>query len=65
MLRLVLVLAFLASFVIHPNNGSCVDPDGAGGRCSQSSIDRGAGLDPNGGTESVVGDKGLGVDPNG
>jgi hypothetical protein len=64
MLRLTLVLTFLLSVVIHPTNGSCVDPDGSG-RCSQSAIDRGAGLDPNGTGALAETDKGLGVDPNG
>jgi hypothetical protein len=65
MLKLALVLTLLFSFVIQPENGSCVDPDGTGGRCSQLSSDRGAGLDPNGGTAMLTTDKGLGVDPNG
>jgi hypothetical protein len=65
MLKLAVLLAVLLSFVIHPNNGSCVDPDGTGTRCSQSSIDRGAGLDPNGSGTLAETDKGLGVDPNG
>ncbi len=64
MLKLTLVLTLLLSFVIHPTNGSCVDPDGSGDR-AQSTIDRGAGLDPNGSGALVDLDKGLGVDPNG
>jgi len=61
MLRLALVLAVLISFHIHPNTGTCVDPNGRPQACN----DRGLGLDPSGHTASVNGDKGLGVDPNG
>ena len=64
MLKFALALAVLFSFTVHPDNGSCVDPDGSAGRCSQSTIGRGAGRVPVR-TAADNTDKGLGVDPNG